>query len=101
MRLILDMVRGKKVEAALSLLRFTPTPNASIVAKVIKSAASNAENGFQLSVSKLKIMKIFADDAPVVKRYIPRSRGRVSPIHRRSSHITVILAEEGGYGTQS
>ncbi|MBI2287407.1 MAG: 50S ribosomal protein L22 [Chloroflexi bacterium] len=93
-RLMLDMVRGKKVTEALTMLRFTPSPTARIVAKVIKSAAANAENGFQLSSTDLKIIRIFADEAPVLKRFRPRSRGRVSPILKRSSHITVIVAEQ-------
>ena len=91
-RLLVDLVRGKKVEEALTILRFTPSPTARIVAKVIKSAAANAENGFQMPSSDLKIITIFADEAPTLKRFRPRSRGRVSPILKRSSHITVIVA---------
>ncbi len=91
-RLLVDLVRGKKVEEALIILRFTPSPTARIVAKVIKSAAANAENGFQIPPSDLKIITIFADEAPTLKRFRPRSRGRVSPILKRSSHITVIVA---------
>lgn len=93
-RLIVDMVRGKKVDEALAMLRFTPSPTARLVAKVIKSAAANAENGFQMTASDLKIVKIFADEARTLKRYRPRSRGRTSPILKRSSHITVIVAGE-------
>ena len=93
-RPIVDMVRGKKVDEALSILKFTPTPTARVVAKVVKSAAANAENNFQMSPADLKIVKIFADDARTLKRYRPRARGRVSPILKRSSHITVIVAEQ-------
>ncbi len=93
-RLLIDMVRGKKVDEALSMLRFTPSPTARVVAKVIKSAAANAENGFQMSASGLKIVRIFVDEAPTMKRYRPRSRGQASPILKRSSHITVIVAEK-------
>ena len=74
--------------------KFTPTPKAQIVAKAIKSAAANAENNFQMVPSDLRIVTIFADEARVMKRFRPRSRGRVSPITKRSSHITVIVAEE-------
>ncbi len=95
-RLLVDMVRGKKVDEALIMLRFTPSPTARIVAKVIKSAAANAENNFQMSPEGLKIVRIFADEAQTLKRYRPRSRGRVSPILKRSSHITVIVAEQEG-----
>ena len=93
-RLLVDMVRGKKVDEALTMLRFTSSPTARVVAKVIKSAAANAENVFQMSPSDLKIVRIFADEARTLKRYRPRSRGRVSPILKRSSHITVIVAEQ-------
>ena len=92
-RLLVDMVRGKGVDEALAVLRFTPTPVARVVAKVVKSAAANAENNFQMSPSDLKIVSISADEARTLKRYRPRSRGRVSPILRRSSHITVIVME--------
>ncbi|MFQ6122175.1 MAG: 50S ribosomal protein L22 [Dehalococcoidales bacterium] len=92
-RPLVDMVRGKKVEEALTILRFAPTPNARVVAKVVKSAAANAENNFQMSPSDLKIINIFADEAQTLRRYRPRARGRVSPIRKRSSHITVIVAE--------
>jgi large subunit ribosomal protein L22 len=94
MRPLVDMVRGMKVEEALTLLRFTPTPKAKVLAKVVKSAAANAENNFQMDPADLKIVKIVADDAPSLRRFRPRSRGRVSPIKKRSSHITVIVAEQ-------
>ncbi len=93
-RLLVDMVRGKKVDEALTMLRFTPSPTARVVAKVIKSAAANAEYNFQVSSSDLKIVGIFADEAPTLKRYRPRARGRVGPILKRSSHITVIVSEQ-------
>ncbi len=93
-RLLVDMVRDKKVDEALTMLRFTSSPTARVVAKVIKSAAANAENVFQMSSSDLKIVRIFADEARTLKRYRPRSRGRASPILKRSSHITVIVAEQ-------
>jgi large subunit ribosomal protein L22 len=90
------MVRGKKVDEALTLLRFTPTPKAKVVAKLVKSAAASAENNYQMDPADLMIVRIFADDAPGMRRYRPRSRGRVSPVQKRSSHITVIVAEREG-----
>ena len=93
-RLLVDMVRDKKVDEALTILRFIPSPTARVVAKVIKSAAANAENVFQMSSSDLKIVNIFADEAQTLKRFRPRARGRVSPILKRSSHITVIVDEQ-------
>jgi len=61
---------------------------------VVKSAAANAENNFQMSPSDLKIVSIFADEARPMKRFRPRARGRASRISKRSSHITVIIAEQ-------
>jgi large subunit ribosomal protein L22 len=93
MRLIVGMVKGKKVEEALNILRFAPTSNAVIVAKTIKSAAANAENNFQMTPSELKIVKITADEARMLKRFRPRARGRANQILKRSSHITVVVSE--------
>ena len=93
LRPLMNAIRGMRVDEALDLLRFTPTPRAKYIAKVVKSAAANAENNFQTS-SSLKIVAIFANEAPRMKRFIPRARGRVGPIIKRSSHITVVVAEE-------
>jgi len=98
-RAVIDLVRGKKIDEALALLKFTPTPTARAVAKVVKSAAANAENNFQLTPSELRITKIFADEARSLKRYRPGARGRANPILKRSSHITVIVAEEEQIGS--
>ncbi len=94
-RPLVNMIRGKKVDNALTMLKFAPTPTARVVAKVVKSAAANAENNFQMSPSDLKIVSIYVDEARTMKRFRPRARGRVSPILKRSSHITVIVAEQG------
>jgi len=93
-RLVVDMVRGKKVDEALTILNFVPTPTAKAVAKVIKSAAANAENNFQMPPADLKIIAISADKGHTLKRFRPQSRGRISPILKRSSHITVFVDEE-------
>jgi large subunit ribosomal protein L22 len=94
LRPLVNLVRGKKVDEALTLLQFTRTPKAKYLAKLVKSAAANAENNFQMDPADLRIVKIFVDEARVLRRYRPRSRGRASPIARHSSHITVIVSEE-------
>ena len=94
-RLLVDMIRGKKVDTALTMLKFAPTPTARVVAKVVKSAAANAENNFQMSPSELKIVSIYVDEARTMKRFRPVARGRAHSILKRSSHITVIVAEQG------
>jgi len=93
-RLVLDQVRGKPVEEAMMMLRFLPTPHARLVEKVVKSAASNAENNFALDVADLRIKRAFAGEARTLKRFKAKARGRVAPILRRTSHITVVVEEE-------
>lgn len=93
-RPLVDMVRGKKVDEALTMLKFTPTPTARVVAKVVKSAAANAENNFQMEPADLRIVNIFTGEARTLKRFRPRARGRANRILKRSSHITVVVAEE-------
>ena len=90
-RLLLDMVRGRTVDEALSLLEFMPQPSARIVWKVIKSAAANAENNFDLNPDGLKIKSAIAGDARTLKRYRARSRGRMAPVLKRYSHIEVVV----------
>ncbi len=92
-RPLVNMVRGKKVDEALTILKFAATPTARVVAKAVKSAAANAENNFQMSPADLKIVSIFADEARSLKRHRPRARGRTNRILKRSSHITVIVSE--------
>jgi large subunit ribosomal protein L22 len=93
-RLVVNMIRGKRVDEALAILRFMPTPTAKAVAKVIKSAVANAENNFQMSPAELRITDISADKGHTLKRFRPQSRGRISPILKRSSNITVLVTEE-------
>ena len=95
-RLVVDLVRGKPVDEALAVLSFTPTPIARSIAKVLRSAAANAENNYQLNPRGLKVAQIMADEGPRLKRFRPQARGRVNPIQRRSCHITVIVEGESG-----
>lgn len=92
-RLVIDVVRGKRVAEAMALLRFMPQGASREVWKVIKSAASNAENNFQMAPEDLVIKRIYADEGPVVKRFRARSRGMAAPILKRSSSITVVVEE--------
>ena len=92
---IADLVRGKKVEEALKILEFITTPVASQVARVVKSASSNAENELLWRMSDLRIVEIYANEGSRLKRFRARARGRVGTINRRNSHITVVVDEEG------
>jgi large subunit ribosomal protein L22 len=96
MRLVVDLVRGKSVEEALNILKFAASPHAVIVSKVIKSAVADAESAHNLAAANLKIVKISADESMTLKRFKARSRHRVSPILKRSSHITVVVGEQEG-----
>ncbi len=91
---IVDLVRGKPVEYALQLLQFLPSPAAARVAKVVKSAAANAENELLARTSDLRIIEIFANEGPRTKRFRASARGRVARITRRNSHITVVVDQE-------
>jgi large subunit ribosomal protein L22 len=96
-RLVVDVVRGKDAGEALDVLRFMPQKAAEPVFKLIQSAVANAEQNFGLEMEELYISRIFADDGPR-RRLSPYggrfgARGRFKPILRRSSHITVVLAE--------
>ncbi len=93
-RKVLDIVRGKSVEEALISLQLADEAAAKEVLKVVKSASANAENNYQIDPEDLYISKIYADEGPTMKRFKPRSRGRVSPILKRSSHITVIVDQK-------
>ena len=95
-RLILERLPGLTVDQALALLRYAPSPHARSLSKVVLSAASNAENNFSLDVDDLFVKRAFADEGRTQRRFKPRSRGRVSPILKRSSHITIILDEREG-----
>lgn len=87
--LIAGMVRNKKVNEALDLLKFLPKKGAKIIYKVVNSAAANAKNNFKQSVDDLVITKILVTKGPTYKRSLPISRGRVHPINKRTSHIMV------------
>ena len=92
---VIDLVRGMPVDEALRELRFMTSPVAARVAKVIKSAAANAENELIGRSSELRIIEIFANEGPRMKRFRARARGRVASIIRRNSHITVVVDGEG------
>jgi len=93
MRLVLDQLPGKRVEEAMVMLRFLPTPHARLVEKVVKSAAANAENNYALDTAELRIKRAYAGESRTLKRYRPKARGRMGQILHRSSHITVVVEE--------
>ncbi len=95
-RLVIDAVRGKRVMDAIAMTRFMPQKTAVDVGKLLQSVAANAENNYDMDPENLWIKAIYADDAPQLRRFKPKARGRVGKILRRSCHITVIAEERGG-----
>jgi len=93
-RLVIDLVRGKRVEDALNILKFTPNAASQPVSKLLASAAANGEENFGVSRDDLVVHTIFADEAPTRRWRRFGARGRFKPWLRRASHITVILREK-------
>ena len=93
-RLVVDMVRGKAVQEALNILKFSPQRPADIVAKVMRSAVANAEQKGVSDIDRLFVKAVFVDQGPVLKRFMPRAQGRATKIRKPTSHITVILDEK-------
>ena len=95
-RRVIDLVRGKSVEDALALLKYAPQAASEDVAKVVASAAANAENNFGLDPRTLVISEAYADEGPTMRRFRPRAQGRAFHIRKRSSHITVVVESQKG-----
>ncbi|EST51628.1 MULTISPECIES: 50S ribosomal protein L22 [Brevibacillus] len=93
-RLVVDLIRGKQVGEALAILKHTPKAASPVVEKLLKSAIANAEHNYELDPNSLVVSKIFVDQGPTLKRFRPRAMGRASRIHKRTSHITVVLNEK-------
>lgn len=100
-RRVIDLVRGKSVTDALDILRWAPQAASEPVAKVIASAAANAQNNDGLDPSTLVVATVYADEGPTAKRIRPRAQGRAFRIRRRTSHITVIVESRPGKDQQS
>ncbi len=88
-RRVVDLVRGKSVDDALAILRFAPQAASEPVAKVVASAAANAENNLGLNPASLVISKAYVDEGATLKRFQPRAQGRAFRIRKRTSHITI------------
>lgn len=100
-RRVVDIVRGKSVDEALAILKFAPQAAAEPVAKVIASAAANAQHNLNLDPSTLVVATAFVDEGATLKRFQPRAQGRAFRIRKRSSHITVIVESVAGRGAAS
>lgn len=93
-RLVVDLIRGKSVGEAIAILRHTPKAASPIVEKLLNSAIANAEHNYQMNVERLYISQAYVNQGPTMKRYRPRAQGRAFPIKKRTSHITLVVAEK-------
>lgn len=92
-RLVLDLIRGKGVKEAAAILKFTKNYSATPIAKVLKSAVSNATHNNHLNEEKLFVKACWADEGITMKRFLPRAKGSASSLNKRTSHITVVVEE--------
>jgi large subunit ribosomal protein L22 len=92
-RLVADLIRGKSAEQASQLLSYLPKSAAPLIRKVLLSAIANAENKGDIDIDTLYVKKIFVDQGPMQKRFMPRAMGRATSIHKKTSHITIVLDE--------
>ena len=92
-KIVADLIRGKKVDEALAIVKFTPKASSEILEKLLKSAIANAENNHGMSSSNLYVDQIYANQGPTLKRIRPAAKGSAVRIRKRTSHITVVLKE--------
>ena len=95
-RLVIDLVRGKDVDKAIGILKNTQKKAAEIIEKVLNSAVANAVNNHGMIADELKVSEAYVDQGPTMKRFKPRAMGQASPINKRTSHITIKVAEKEG-----
>ena len=92
-KIVADLIRGKNVDEALAIVKFTPKASSEIIEKLLKSAIANAENNHEIKQKKLYISEIYANQGPTLKRIRPAAKGSAVRIRKRTSHITIVLKE--------
>ena len=93
-RIVVDLIRGKSVAQAQAILMATPKAASPLLSKLVKSAAANAENNFSMDPAKLYVSEVYATPGPILKRIMPRAQGRAYRINKRTSHVTIAVAEK-------
>ena len=93
-KIVADLIRGKKVDEALAIVKFTPKASSEILEKLLKSAIANAENNHGMKSNNLYVSEIFANQGPTLKRIRPAAKGSAVRIRKRTSHITIVLKEK-------
>ena len=91
---VLDAIRGKDVATALAIVTYNPRYASTVIEKLLKSAIANAENNNGMDVTKLYVSEVFATPGPILKRMMPRAQGRAYRINKRTSHVTIAVAEK-------
>jgi ribosomal protein L22 len=94
-RLVMDHIRGKRVEHAQAILEHAPRAISSDILKLLNSAIANAESAYELGADELSVHRAYVDEGPTIKRFRPRALGRATPIHKRTSHMTIELTTDG------
>ena len=92
-KIVADLIRGKQVDEALAIIKFTPKASSEVLEKLLKSAIANAENNHFMNKSDLYVAEIFANQGPTLKRIRPAAKGSAVRIRKRTSHITIVLRE--------
>lgn len=93
-KIVTDLVRGKNVDEALAIIKFTPKAASEIIEKLLKSAIANAENNHDMKHENLYVAEIYANQGPTLKRIRPAAKGSAVRIRKRTSHITIVLKEK-------
>ena len=99
-QIVADLIRGKDVNTAMAILMQTPKAASEPMIKLLKSAVANAENNNNMDVEKLYVSQVFATPGPILKRVMPRAQGRAFRINKRTSHVTLAVAEKALGGSQ-
>ena len=93
-KIVADLIRGKDVDEALAIMKFTPKASSEVLEKLLKSAIANAENNHDMKHENLYVAEIFANQGPTLKRIRPAAKGSAVRIRKRTSHITIVLKEK-------
>ena len=93
-KIVADLIKGKDIDEALAIVKFTPKASSEIIEKLLKSAIANAENNHNMTHEKLYVAEIYANQGPTLKRIRPAAKGSAVRIRKRTSHITIVLREE-------
>lgn len=93
-QLVIDLIRGKQVGEAISILRHTPKAASPVLEKLLNSAIANAEHNYSMEADRLVISEAYVNQGPTMKRFRPRAMGRASRINKRTSHITLVVTEK-------